>query len=234
MPTLFLSDSVTWPPKRCVLQHIVCTAHGASVKSRAACRPLGQCSPRNASQAGRPTSSSTMTRAPAFLATSAAPVRSSTRRVSPIPERSASVSAPARRAFSVANSAASVSGCVEAGNASSLLKFALTATPRPSHARNSRASKHAATALARSASRATTTRPRSGAGHADSGVAITAAVAAAAFRICRRESISTLRLYRWVEARAGSRPAALRHAAQPGRATKRRMSPLARRVAASM
>src|SRR3989338_2165742 len=33
-PTVFLSASVTWPPKRWVLQHIVCTAHAASVNRR--------------------------------------------------------------------------------------------------------------------------------------------------------------------------------------------------------
>lgn len=39
---VFLSESVTWPPKRWVLQHIVCTAHSASVKRRAAKKPCGQ------------------------------------------------------------------------------------------------------------------------------------------------------------------------------------------------
>src|SRR5262245_6831234 len=199
-PTLFLSDSVTWPPKRCVLQHIVCTAQGASVKRRAACSPCGQCYARNDSQAGRPTSSSTITRTPERLATAPAPVRSSTRRVSPMPERSARVMAPARRACRAPKSAASVSGCVDAGKASSLLKLALTATPRPLHALNSSASRHAATAFARSASRATTTRPRSGAAHADSGVDNTAALC----NSCRRESASTVRLYRATEGPARS------------------------------
>src|SRR6267143_1709444 len=141
-----------------------------------------------------------MTRPPARRTTSAAPVRSSTERVSPMPERSASVTAPARRAPSAAMSAASVSGCVEAGKASSLLKLALSATSRPSHARNSRASRQAATALARSGSRATTTRPRSGAGQAESGTASIAAEAAAPCRSRRRDSVSTSRLYRAVEA----------------------------------
>src|SRR5262249_5393754 len=206
-PTLFLSESVTSPPKRCVLQHMVCTAQGASVKRRAACSPCGQCSARNDSQAGCPTSSSTITRTPERLATSPAPVRSSTRRVSPMPERSASVMAPARRACSAPKSAASVAGCVDAGNASSLLKLAFMATPRPLQALNSSASRHAATAFARSASRATTTRPRSGAVHADSGVTNTAALAAAPCNSCRRESVSTVRLYRSAEGPARSAPA---------------------------
>src|SRR5262245_3434780 len=145
-----------------------------------------------------------MTRTPARDATSIAPVRSSTRRVSPMPERSASVMVSARRACRAPNTAASVCGCVDAGNASSLLKLALTATPRPLQPLNSSASRQAATAFARSASRATTTRPRSGAGHAESGVANTAAVAAAPCSSCRRESESTLRLYRALEAPPGS------------------------------
>src|SRR6267378_165247 len=119
-----------------------------------------------------------MTRPPARRTTSAAPVRSSTERVSPMPERSASVRAPARRAPSAVMNAASVSGCVEAGKASSLLKLALSATSRPSHARNSRASSQAA-----------------------SGPASIAAEAAAPCRSRRRDSVSTSRLYRALEAR---------------------------------
>src|SRR5262245_58972570 len=145
-----------------------------------------------------------MTRTPAREATSIAPVRSNTRRVPPMSERSASVIVSARRARSAPNTAASVSGWVDAGNASALLKLALTATPRPLQALNSSASRQAATAFARSVSRATTTRPRSGADHAESGVANTAAVAAAASRNCRRESEPTLRLYRALEAPRGS------------------------------
>src|SRR5439155_1286968 len=112
----------------------------------------------------------------------------------------------------------------EPPDGSSLLKLAFSATSRPSHARNSSASRHAATAFARLGSRATTTRPPSGAGQARSGAARIAAEATAPWSSRRRESASTSRLYRAVEAPAS----------QPGRATNRRMSPLARRVPASM
>src|SRR5207253_1577220 len=86
-PTVFLSESVTCPPNRWVLQHIVCTTHGASVNTRAAWNPFGQWAPRIGAHASRSTSSRTTSCAPASFTTSAAPVDVRTFRVSPNPAR---------------------------------------------------------------------------------------------------------------------------------------------------
>src|SRR5947207_976034 len=149
---------------------MVCTTHAPSVKSRAAWRPSGQWGAVKGRHASRPTSSSTTTLPPAAATPAAAPVCSSTARVSPMPERSPSVSPCVPRRLSSASRAPRVAGCVDAGNGSALLKFALTATSRPSQARNANASKHAATALARSVCFTTTTRLRAGGSSATSAV----------------------------------------------------------------